>query len=94
MLDWYRQLLLDDPGIGQGAYRHRNLLARSDDGFLIVACEDRRPRHDFETIGGLKQVHYGGESVAGCHVNVGPAAHVLNDIAEVDQIGGIENVGG
>jgi hypothetical protein len=84
----------DDIGIRKGVYRNRNLLAGRDDSFLIVACEDRRSRHDFEPIRGFKQMHYGSESVAGCHVNVGSAAHILNDLTKVDQIGRIENVAG
>ena len=35
-------------------------------------------------------MHYGGESVAGCHVNVGTGTYILNNLAEVDQIGGIK----
>ena len=36
-------------------------------------------------------MHYGGESVARRHINIGAVTHVLNDLAELDQIGGIEN---
>ena len=42
---------------------------------------------------GLKQMHYGREGVASRHVNVSSVAYVLNNLAEVDQVGGIENIG-
>ena len=38
-------------------------------------------------------MHYGSESVARCHVNIGPGAHILNNIAEVDQVRRIQDVG-
>src|SRR5205809_3213581 len=37
-------------------------------------------------------MHNSREGIAGCHVNISSVAHVLDDLAEVDQIGRIENI--
>ena len=79
--------------IRKGANRNRNLLPGGDDSFLVVAREDRWTRKDFELICRFKQMHYGCESVARRHVNIGSITYVLNDLAEIDQIGRIENIG-
>ncbi len=76
--------------IRKGVNRNRDLLPGGDDSFLIVACEDRRTRNDFELIRRFKQMHYGCKSVARCHVDVGSVAHILNDLAEVDQVGRLQ----
>jgi hypothetical protein len=38
-------------------------------------------------------MHYRRKRVAGCQVKISSAAYVLDDLAEVDQIGWIENIG-
>src|SRR6476646_4056747 len=37
-------------------------------------------------------MHYGSKRIAGCHVNIGSLAYVLDDLAEVDQVGWIQNI--
>ena len=78
--------------ICKGAYRHGNLLPRSDDSFFVVAGENGWPRNNSESIRGLQQMHNRRKRVAGCHVNISSVAYVLDDLAEVDQIGWIENI--
>src|SRR3954469_18003257 len=41
----------------------------------------------------IKLYHFLYKCVAGCHVNISSLAYVLDDLAEVDQIGRIENIG-
>src|SRR4029077_7628500 len=77
--------------ICKGAYGHGNLLSRSDDSFFIVSRENGWPGNNSESSRGLQQMHYGCKRVAGCHVNISSVAYVLNDLAEIDKIGWIEN---
>src|SRR4029077_9140357 len=79
--------------ICKGAYRHGNLRPRSDDGFFVVAGENGWPRNPSESIRRLQQMHNSRKRVAGCHVNISSVAYILDDLAEVDQIGWIENIG-
>src|SRR4029077_20932473 len=37
-------------------------------------------------------MHYGCKSVARRHVDVGSVAHILNNVAEVDQVGRVKNI--
>ena len=78
--------------ICKGVYRHGNLLPRSNDGLFVVAGENGRARKNFESAGGLQQMHNSRERVASRKINVGSVAYVLDDLAEVDQIGWIENI--
>ena len=79
--------------ICKGTYRNWNLPPGSDDSFFVVAGENGWSRNNSESIRRLQQMHDSREGVAGCHVNIGSVAYVLNDLAEVDQIGWIENIG-
>src|SRR5262249_49338904 len=77
--------------IAKGIYWYRHLLPGCDDRFLIIAGEYRRSRDNFEPTGGLKQMHNRREGVASRDINVGAIGHVLDNLAEIDQIGGIDN---
>src|SRR4029077_13065575 len=79
--------------ICKGVYRHGNLLPRSNDGLFVVAGENGRPRKNFKAAGGLQQMHNSREGVASRKKDIGSVANVLDDLAEVDQIGWIENIG-
>src|SRR4030095_6185947 len=76
----------------KGTYRNWNLLPGSDDSFFVVARENGWPRNNSESIRGLQQMHNGREGVTSCHVNIGSVAYVLDDLAEVNQMGWIENI--
>ena len=70
--------------ICKGIYRNWNLLAGSDDSLFVVACENGWTRNNFESVGGLQQMHDSREGVASCDINVGSVTYVLDDLAEVD----------
>ena len=61
--------------------------------FLLLLVKTVGREMILNLTGGLKQMHYGSESVACRDVNVGPGTHILNNLAELDQIRGIEMFG-
>src|SRR5436190_23979004 len=78
--------------ICKGTYRNWNLSPGSDNSLFVIAGENGWSRNNSESIRRLQHMHDSREGVAGCHVNIGSVAYVLDDLAEVDQIGRIENL--